>query len=157
MRSVVFVACLAACSARSPASGPTTPRTIQHARAQWNAALLRRDSVALADLVDDSAVHISPRFVHVGRREFLQVFTSNMMQRPQFALTYVPERVTVCENQCTVGTEYGHWTESWLEQDEPTEVGGTYYTVWRRYGVEWKIVRELFATQFCRGRRYCDR
>jgi len=125
-------------------------------RLQWNAALARRDSGGLAALVEDSAVHVAPRFVHVGRTAFLEVFLRNMSQRPEFQLIYEPDQVTVCDRTgCDVATEYGRWRESWVQSGEATEVSGTYYALWRRHGSSWQIRSEVFATLVCHGRLYC--
>ena len=123
---------------------------------QWNVALAAGDSNALARMVEDSAVHISPQFTHVGRDAFLATFLRAMTTRPQFHLIYRPERTTGCERlPCVVATEYGRWVETWLQDGEPTEVSGTYYAIWRRTGAAWQIRREVFATTRCRGVRYC--
>lgn len=130
--------------------------TIRAARQEWNAALARRDSTGLDHLLEDSAVHIAPRFVHIGRTAFLDVFVRNMRLRPAFQLAYDPQRVAVCDRTgCETATEYGNWRETWLEAGEATEVSGTYYALWQRHGNTWRIRTEVFATLVCRGQRYC--
>jgi len=117
---------------------------------------LARDSSALAALVEDSAVHVSPSFTHTGRAAFLSQFVRAMTTRPRFHLVYMTERVTPCERpNCVTATEFGTWSETWLEDGEPTEVSGTFYAIWRRQGVVWRIRSEMFATARCHGRRYC--
>ena len=147
----------AACAGRRVASPSTALGSdVQAARMKWNAALAARDSNALARMVEDSAVHVSPRFTHVGRTAFLATFLRAMTTRPQFLLIYRPERTADCERlPCVVATEYGTWVESWLQDGEPTEVSGTYYAMWRRNGDAWQIRSEVFATTRCRGSRYC--
>ena len=147
----------AACAGRQALGAATeVGPDIRAARLQWNAALVARDSGALAKLVEDSAVHVSPQFIHVGRVAFLAQFLRAMTTRPQFHLTYLVEAVTVCERpSCAVATEYGSWTESWLQEGEPTEISGTYYAIWRRNERGWQIRSEVFATTRCRGTRYC--
>ena len=147
----------AACAvATRPAAAVTSITAVRAAREDWNSALARRDSVSLARLVEDSAVHMAPRFVHVGREAFLDVFLRNMSLRAEFRLTYEPEQVIPCDRAaCDVATEYGRWRETWLELGEATEVSGTYYALWRRHGSAWQIRGESFATLECRGRRYC--
>ncbi len=130
--------------------------SVRVARTLWNTALAARDSGALARLVEDSAVHVSPQFTHVGRVAFLAQFVRAMTTRPQFQLSYRPERITVCERpHCVVATEYGTWVESWLQDEEPTQVSGTYYAIWRRNSDGWQIRSEVFTTTRCRGIRYC--
>lgn len=129
---------------------------VRDARRRWNSALVARDSVALAQLVEDSAMHVSVRFAHSGRSAYLGQFIRAMTARPQFQLTYLPERVVICQRpNCQMATEYGTWNETWLEDGEPTEVRGTYYAIWRHHGEMWQIQREAFATTQCRGKRYC--
>jgi hypothetical protein len=75
-----------------------------------------------------------------------------------FRLTYQTERVTVCERPgCQVATEQGRWRETWRQDNEPTEVDGTYYAIWREHNTGWQIRAEVFATVVCRGRQYCGR
>ena len=132
--------------------------SVRDSRRSWNAALVARDSAALARLVEDSAVHVSVRFTHIGKSAFLAQFLTAMKMRPQFQLAYRSERVSVCERpSCEMAAEYGTWSETWLENGEPTEVSGTYYAIWRRHRELWQIQSEIFATTQCRGRRYCER
>lgn len=141
---------------RTVAPEPDASSSVRAARIRWNAAVVRRDSNALAGLVDDSAVHVSPRFTHLGRSAYLTVFLHNMAARPEFRLVYQPDRVRACEQApCRIATESGTWKETWVEQGEPTEVGGTYYAIWRRNGDVWQIRAEAFATLTCRGQQYC--
>ncbi len=129
---------------------------VRDARRRWNAALAERDSGALVQLVEDSAMHVSTRFVNSGRSAYLAQFLQAMTRRPQFRLTYRPQQVDMCQRQnCRMATEYGAWTETWLEDGEPTEVSGTYFAIWRQHGAAWQIQREVFATTRCSGRRYC--
>ena len=132
--------------------------SVRDARRRWNAALVAHDSGALARLVEDGAVHVSVRFTHIGKSTFLAQFLTAMTVRPKFQLTYRSERVSACERPtCEMATEYGTWSETWLETGEPTEVSGTYYAIWRRHRDLWQIQSEIFATTQCRGRRYCER
>ena len=162
MRVIASIACLvlvADSACERPDSQPSAAdgeAAIRDGRRRWNAALVARDSSALAQLVEDSAMHVSVRFVHSGRSAYLAQFLQAMSARPQFLLTYRPEQVTMCQREnCQMATEYGAWTETWLEDGEPTEVSGTYYAIWRQHGEAWQIQREVFATTQCRGRRYC--
>ncbi|MEO7180190.1 MAG: nuclear transport factor 2 family protein [Gemmatimonadaceae bacterium] len=147
------VACVSGAGMRT---APDAASEVRAARGQWNRALLGQDSSALAALVEDSAVHVSPQFTHVGKPAYLALFLRNMMRRPEFRLTYEPDRVTACERvECPIVTEYGRWRETWLQDGEPTEVSGTYFAIWRKHGDRWQVRSESFATQACRGRRYC--
>ena len=149
------LAVLAIASACAADAGSVARSSVHAARMEWNAALLKRDSSALAELVDDSAVHISPRFTHVGKAEYLALFLRNMA-RPEFQLVYQPDRVIPCERHaCLIASEYGRWKETWLQDGDPTEVSGTYYALWQRNGAEWQLRGEIFATLKCRGQRYC--
>ena len=99
-------------------------------------------------------MHVSTRFVNSGRSAYLAQFLQAMTRRPQFRLTYHPRRVDMCQRQnCRMATEYGAWTETWLEDGEPTEVSGTYFAIWRQHVTAWQIQREVFATTRCSGRR----
>ena len=159
-RATLAVACAAVAACAT--GGRTAPLAdaeadVRAARARWNVALIARDSAALEQLVEDSAVQVSARATRIGRTAFLKVFLDNMTTRPEFRLTYEPLQVARCESPaCTVATESGRWRETWLEAGEPTEVGGTYYAIWRRDAAgRWRIRSEAFATLVCKGRRYC--
>lgn len=131
---------------------------VRSRREQWNVAFANRDSTALAALLEDSAVHVSPQFTHVGRSAYLSVFLRALATRPQVQLTYSPDRVTECKRpNCGIVTEYGRWKESWLHNGEATQVSGTYYAIWREHSGQWQIRSEVFATTICRGRAYCSR
>ena len=151
------LAALAACANRGPRlEALDVGLPVVAARQQWNAALIAGDTVALARLVEDSAVHVSPQFTHTGRAAFLAQFVAAMATRPGFRLVYTIERATPCERpSCNTATESGTWSETWLEGGEPTTVSGTYYAIWRRDSAGWRIRSEVFATARCRGRRYC--
>jgi ketosteroid isomerase-like protein len=159
-RATLVVACaaVAACATqgrRAPLADAAAD--VRAARARWNAALIARDSGALGQLVEDSAVQVSARVTRMGRAAFLRVFLENMTARPEFRLTYEPVQVAGCDRpMCAVATESGRWHETWREDGEPTEVGGTYYAIWRRDAEgRWRIRGEAFATLVCLGRRYC--
>ena len=147
------------CASQAFRLAPTdSDARVRDARRRWNAALVARDSGGLAKLVEDSAVHVSVRFTHIGKSAFLAQFLTAMTVRSQFQLIYRSERVKACERpNCEMATEYGTWSETWLETGEPTEVSGTYYAIWRRHRDLWQIQSEIFATTQCRGRRYCER
>ena len=157
LRSCVGIPLAVICltSACAADGGSATKSSVQDARMRWNAALLKRDSTALGALLDDSAVHVSPRFTHIGKTDYLSVFLQNMA-RPEFELVYQPDRIVPCARPaCLLATEYGSWKETWLQDGDPTEVSGTYYALWRKHGDEWQIRSEVFATLKCRGERYC--
>ena len=128
------VAAIAACAkGRSVAPIADAAADVRAAWARWNAALIARDSSALRQLVEDSAVQVWARVTRVGRAAFLRVFLESMTTRPGFRLTYEPVQVSGCEQSgCAVATESGRWQETWREGGEPTEVGGTYFAIWRR-------------------------
>lgn len=151
------LAALAACAnRRAPLEALDVGLPIVAARGQWNAALIAGDTATLARLVEDSAVHVSPQFTHIGRAAFLAQFVRAMVTRPGFRLVYTTERATPCERpNCITATESGTWSETWLEEGESTTVSGTYYAIWRRDAAVWRIRGEVFATARCRGRRYC--
>jgi ketosteroid isomerase-like protein len=151
------LASLPACAHRGPQlEALDAGLPVVAARQRWNAALIAGDTAALARLVEDSAVHVSPQFTHIGRAAFLDQFVRAMATRPGFRLVYTTERAAACERpNCNTATESGTWSETWLEQDEPTTVSGTYYAIWRRDPAGWRIRSEMFATSRCRGRRYC--
>ena len=152
------LAAIAACATTRRPRATADATAVRAAREEWNRALARHDSSALAALVEDSAVHVSPRFTHAGRAEYLAGFLGPMAARPGFHLVYTPERVASCARAgCDVATEYGRWRETWREAGERTEVSGTYYAIWRRHGGRWQLRGEAFATQECRGERYCAR
>ena len=159
-RAILVIACaaVAACATGGRAAPHADAAAdVRAARARWNAALIARDSGALGQLVEDSAVQVSARVTRLGRAAFLSVFLENMTARPEFRLTYEPVQVVGCDRPtCAVATESGRWQETWREGGEPTEVGGTYYAIWRRDAEgRWRIRSEAFATLVCRGRRYC--
>ena len=151
------LAALAACVNRPVRlAALDTGLPIVAARQQWNAALMAGDTAALARLVEDSATHVSPQFTHIGRAAFLAQFVRALTTRPGVRLVYTIERATPCERpNCNTATESGTWSETWLEEGEPTSVSGTYYAIWRRDAAVWRIRSEVFATVRCRGRRYC--
>lgn len=146
-----------ACALRTTGGTPSdSAATVRSRRQQWNQAFAKRDTAVLAALVEDSAVHVSPQFTHVGRPAFLSVFLRALATRQQVELTYWPDRVTGCERpNCGIVTEYGRWKESWLHNGEATEVSGTYYAIWREHDGQWHLRSEVFATSRCSGRAYC--
>lgn len=152
----VLAALISCANRRAPLEALDSGLPIVAARQQWNAALIAGDTAALARLVEDSAAHVSPQFTHIGRAAFLAQFVRAMVTRPSFRLVYTTDRATPCERpNCNTATESGTWSETWLEEGEPTTVSGTYYAIWRRDAAGWRIRTEVFATARCRGRRYC--
>jgi ketosteroid isomerase-like protein len=129
---------------------------VRERRQQWNLAFANHDAAALETFVEADAVHVSAQFTHVGRPEYLSVFVRALATRAQVQLTYSPDSVTACTTlNCAVVTEYGRWKETWLQEQQPTEVSGTYYAIWRQQNGEWRIRSEVFATTTCHGSIYC--
>jgi hypothetical protein len=108
---LLFLLASSACAPPATVGTPSDiPATVRSHRQQWNRAFAKRDSAALAALVEDSAVHVSPQFTHVGRPAYLSVFLRALATRPQVELTYWPERVTECKRpSCGMAMEYGRW------------------------------------------------
>lgn len=72
---LLFLLGSSACALR--ATGGTSSNIsadVRSRRQQWNVAFANRDSTTLAALVEESAVHVSPVFTHVGRSAYLSVF-----------------------------------------------------------------------------------
>jgi len=157
LAALLFLLISSACAPRATGGTPADiAANVRWRRQQWNIAFADRDSTALAALVEDSAVHVSPQFTHVGRSAYLSVFLRALATRPEVQLMYWPDRVIECKRpNCGIVTEYGRWKESWLENGEATEVSGTYYAIWREHNSQWQIRSEVFATSTCRGRAYC--
>jgi ketosteroid isomerase-like protein len=154
---VIALGCAHRVGAPEPTASAGSLTAVRAARARWNAAVAARDTTTLTRLAADSILQTSPFFVSVGRDRYIAGFAQNMARRLQFGFVMTPEQL---EASAVFGpvlaTEYGHWRETWLEQDEPTEIRGTYYAVWRERDGAWEIVREAFAPQSCTGQRYCS-
>src|SRR3954447_25355720 len=119
-RATLVVACAAVATVTACATAGMAAHLadaaagVRAARARWNAALIARDSAALGQLVEDSAVQVSAGTTRLGRAVFLKVFLENMTARPAFRLTYESAQVTGCEQPtCAVATESGTWHEEW--------------------------------------------
>ena len=127
---------------------------IRSARAAWNAALARRDTVAFRRVLS-STYHATNGFGHLVGPDSAVVRAAQLLrQRPDLEYVLRPTRIRIVASY-GVATEYGEWVEHWRLPSGLTEMRGTYFAVWRRYDGRWLIESEIIAPESCTGSDYC--
>ena len=127
---------------------------IRSVRQDIDKAFQRHDTKQLATLVS-SDCHFTAPSVHIDGSDALERFHASLfLRRPDVILTHRPNRVVVNEDW-DVASEQGDWIERWTEKDGVTELRGTYLTMWKRDGVDWREYSETIVPEICTGSSYC--
>lgn len=117
-------------------------------------AFQRHDAKQLTTFVSPDC-HFTSASVHIDSSDALERFHASLfMRRPDLILTHHPDRVVVNENW-DVASEQGDWIERWTEKDGVTELRGTYLTMWKRDGGNWREYSETIVPETCTGSSYC--
>lgn len=118
-------------------------------------AFQRHDAKQLAALVT-SDCHFTAPSVHVDGAEALERFhTTLFTRRPDVSLVHHANRLVVNEDW-DVASEEGDWTERWAYKDGVTELRGSYLTMWKRDGGQWREYSETIVPESCSGSSYCQ-
>jgi len=154
-----FTLALSACRAgpRAAESHATPPgdgagAEIRRARERFNAAIARRDTIAIGDLLLPSYHLITGRSAQAagrdaGRHSWAVLFAADS------TVTYVrtPREVRVNE-AWGLAEELGDWVGRLRAPDGAVDVGGVYAAKWQRTtSGAWRLQSELFTTLRCRG------
>ena len=103
-----------------------------------------------------SDCHFTAPSVHIDGSDALERFHASLfMRRPDVILAHHVNRIVVNENW-NVASEQGEWTEHWTDKDGVTELRGTYLTMWKRDGGNWREYSEIIVPESCAGSSYCN-
>ena len=127
---------------------------IQRQRQQINQLVAYRRMADLADIVADDVQVIAPSGVINGRKNLARSYETLVRKRPDLVQIFTPERVER-NPQWKFAAERGHWSESWQEQGEVTEVHGSYYALWKFRDGRWRLYSQIVTPVSCKGARYC--
>lgn len=128
---------------------------IRSARQEIDDAFQRHDARQLVTLVT-SDCHFTAPSVHTDGVDALErAHTSLFARRPDVTLTHHADRIVVNENW-DLASERGDWVERWKYKDGVTELRGTYLTMWKRDGGQWREYSETIVPESCTGSSYCQ-
>jgi ketosteroid isomerase-like protein len=132
-------------------------KAVQGLRADYNAAIVQRDSNKIATYFDDDYTIITSRSfegkgVDLGRHLFYLEFTT----KKDVFYDRIADKIIVYENW-NMASETGHWVGSWTETDGKVQLEGTYYAKWHKRNGQWKIRTEVFTPTACKGSAACDK
>jgi ketosteroid isomerase-like protein len=127
---------------------------VERQRQQWNQLVAYRKPADLAALVTDDVQLITPSGVISGKKNLARSYAGLLQKRPDLVQIFTPERVE--RNPAwKFAAEHGHWSESWQEQGEDTEVRGSYYALWKLKDGRWRLYSQVVTPLSCTGARYC--
>jgi ketosteroid isomerase-like protein len=127
---------------------------IERQRQQWNQLVAYRKPADLAALVTDDVQLITPAGIVSGKKSLARSYAGLLQQRPDLVQIFTPERVER-NPKWKFAAERGHWSESWQEQGEDTEVRGSYYALWKLKDGRWRLYSQIVTPLSCTGARYC--
>jgi ketosteroid isomerase-like protein len=127
---------------------------IRSLRQEIDKAFEHHDPKQLTRLVSPDCRFTAPS-VHIDGADALERFYASLfLKRPEVTLTHNPDRVAVNE-AWDVASEKGDWIERWREKDGVTELRGSYLTMWKRDGGQWRAYSETIVPETCSGSSYC--
>ena len=142
----------------APAAGAQAALTadaVRAARGESNAAIARRDTLALAAEVAPAYHSVSSRNAHTsGRDGALRQWVQQFAAHPDVGYVRTPATVRLFP-AWEMADERGHWTGHWTEPDGRVEIAGSYTAKWRRTDGRWLLEAEIFTPLSCRGSHYC--
>lgn len=155
MRLIMLCVVVAGTSAFWQTAHSRSADQIRSVRREIDDTFQRHDARQLATFVT-SDCHFTAPSVHTDGANALEGFhTSLFARRPDVILTYHANRIVVNEDW-DVASEQGDWTERWTYKDRVTELRGTFLTVWKRDGGQWREYSETIVPETCAGSSYCQ-
>jgi ketosteroid isomerase-like protein len=127
---------------------------VERQRQQWNQLVAYRKPADLAALVTDDVQLITPSGVVSGKKNLARSYAGLLQKRPDLVQIFTPERVER-NPKWKFAAERGHWSESWQEQGEDTELRGSYYALWKLKDGQWRLYSQTVMPLSCTGARYC--
>lgn len=138
-------------------AAPWTKRAegdVERQRQQWNQLVAYRKPADLAAFVTDDVQLITPAGVVSGKKNLARSYAGLLQKRPDLVQIFTPERVER-NPKWKFAAERGHWSESWQEQGEDTELRGSYYALWKLRDGQWRLYSQTVMPLSCTGARYC--
>jgi ketosteroid isomerase-like protein len=127
---------------------------VDRQRQQWNQIVAYRKPADLAALVTDDVQLITSAGVVSGKKNLARSYASLLQKRPDLVQIFTPESVE-WNPKWKFAAERGHWSESWQEQGEDTEIRGSYYALWKLKDGRWRLYSQIVTPLSCAGARYC--
>lgn len=129
---------------------------IRDVRKQSNLAILKHDSIAIANYWTNDFHLISSRNSEVaGREQNRKLFAREFMTRKDVLYIRTPAKIDVYA-EWNMASETGTWTGQWQEPDGMVKLSGTYYAKWHKVDGIWKIRAEVFTPLTCSGSSFCN-
>jgi len=115
-------------------------------RAAFNRALAEADLPAIGQILSPDAILVtgSDSAVIVGRKAQLQAWKREFGARPRTLYIRTTDMVTASDVE-PIAMEHGHW-RGITEGAQAELASGTYAAKWRRSGMFWMLVAEIFVT-----------
>lgn len=153
-----MIAGLSLCAARiAGAQEPLTEAAVRAARAASNAAIARRDTIALEAMVSALYHSVSSRNAHTnGRAEVRRQWNQQFTAHADVSYVRTPTAVRLFA-PWEMAEETGTWVGRWTEPDGRVEIRGGYAAKWRRINGRWLLEAEVFTPRWCTGSAYCTR
>jgi len=127
---------------------------IERQRQQWNQLVAYRKAAELANLAMDDVQVVTPSRAISGKKNLVRSYESLLQKRPDLVQIFTPESVER-NPKWKFAAERGHWSESWQEEGENTEVRGSYYALWKLKDGRWRLYSQVVTPLSCTGARYC--
>jgi len=154
LSALAVLALVAGCAHIVPPWAKRAEGDIERQRQQWNEFVAYRKAADLGALATDDVQLVTPSRVIAGRKNLVRSYESLLQKRPDLLQIFTPESVER-NPKWTFAAELGHWSESWQEQGENTEVRGSYYALWKLKDGRWRLYSQVVTPLSCTGARYC--
>lgn len=124
---------------------------IRAARAEFNAAIARRDVPAILSLLEaEFRVSTSSGEFLSSRQEMGNAFAARFSEFKDALYVRTPDAVEV-SGKGVHASETGRWVGSWTTPGGPFRTGGRYAAYWRKSSGRWRLHAELYVPLFCEG------
>jgi len=149
------VACTSLFCTSYQVANSASANQIRSQRREIDKAFERHDAKRLATLFS-SECHFTTAAVHVDGGDALERSHESLFtKRPDVTLVHHTDRMVVNENW-DVASEQGEWIERWTERDGPTELRGSYLSMWKRKNGQWLEDDAILVPEICEGGSYCQ-
>lgn len=139
------------CSTVVRSQPPSDEQQIRAVRAEFNAAIARRDMERISSLLEEGySVANSAGELRTSPHEMVNAFTERFAEFSDALYVRTPAVVEVSANGA-FAYETGRWVGTWTTPTGPFRTGGRYSGYWRKTNGRWLLHAEMYVPLHCDG------